>query len=217
MNLLMKILLFILAGLVLAVLVFSSRYFNPSYYEGKTVVALGDSLTFGIGAATDENYVSRLARNLNIRMFNKGLNDDTTKEGLSRIQSDVLDLKPDVVIILLGANDFLKNIPLSETKNNLAKILDILKEHKIKVVLVGIHQQFLSNYEKMYQDLAREKGVAGYVPGILSGLYQHPQYMFNDFHPNAAGYQIVAERIEPVLRRVLISRNVNSIPKRNFF
>jgi lysophospholipase L1-like esterase len=85
-------------------------------------------------------------------------------------------------------------------------MLDILNKQKIKVVLVGIHQEFLSNYEKMYQDLAREKGVAGYVPGILSGLYQHAQYMFNDFHPNAAGYQIVAERIEPVLRRVLIKR-----------
>lgn len=202
----MKILLFILAGVILAVLVFSSRYFNPSYYEGKTVVALGDSLTFGIGAAVDENYVSRLARNLNVRMFNKGVNGDTVEEGLNRIQSDVLDLKPDAVIILLGANDFLKNIPLSETRNNLAKILDILNEHKIKVVLVGIHREILSNYEKMYQDLAREKGVTGYVPGILSGLYQHPQYMFNDFHPNALGYQIVAGRIEPVLRRVLISR-----------
>ena len=202
----MKILLFILAGLVLAVLVFSSHYFNPSYYEGKTVVALGDSLTFGIGAAVDENYVNRLARNLNVRMFNKGVNGDTVEEGLNRIQSDVLDLKPDAVIILLGTNDFLKNIPLSETKNNLAKILDILNEHKIKVVLVGIHQGLLSSYEKMFQDLAREKEVAGYVPGILSGLYQHPQYMFNNFHPNAAGYQIVAERIEPVLRRVLISR-----------
>lgn len=190
----------------MAVLVFSSRYFDSSYYEGKTVVGLGDSLTFGIGAAVDENYVSRLALELNVRMFNKGVNGDMVEEGLNRIQSDVLDLKPDVVIVLLGGNDFLENIPLSETKNNLAKILDILNEHKIKVVLVGVHQQFLSNYEKMYQDLAREKGVAGYVPGILSGLYQHSQYMFNDFHPNAVGYQIVAERIEPVLRRVLISR-----------
>ena len=202
----MKILLFILAGIVLAVLIFSSRYFEPSYYEGKIVVALGDSLTFGVGAATDENYVSLLAKKLNVRIFNKGVSGDTVEEGLNRIQSDVLDLKPDCVIVLLGANDFLKNIPLNETKNNLAKILDILNEQKIKVVLVGIHQGLLSNYEKMYQDLAREKMVAGYVPGILSGLYQHPQYMFNDFHPNAAGYQIMAERIEPVLRRVLIRR-----------
>lgn len=81
-----------------------------------------------------------------------------------------------------------------------------MNENKIKVVLVGIHQGLLSNYEKMYQDLAREKGVAGYVPGILSGLYQKKQYMFNNFHPNAAGYQIIAGRIEPVLRRVLIRR-----------
>jgi len=204
MSLLMKILSFVLAGAIVAVLIFSSHYFDRSYYEGKTAVAFGDSLTFGVGAAADENYVSCLARDLNVVIYNKGVNGDTTAEALARIQSDVLDLRPDVAIVLLGGNDFLENIPLSETKINLAKILDILNEHKIKVILVGIHQGLLSNYEKMYQDLAREKGVAGYVPGILSGLYQNKQYMFNDFHPNALGYQIVASRIEPVLRRVLI-------------
>ncbi len=206
MSLLMKILLFVLAVAVLAVLVFSFHYFNLRYYEGKTVVALGDSLTFGIGAASDENYVSRLAKDLNIIIYNKGVNGDTTAEALARVQADVLDLKPDAVIVLLGGNDFLKNIPLNETKNNLAEILDILNENKIKVVLIGIHREFLSNYEKVYENLAREKNVAGYVPGILSGLYQHSDLMFNDLHPNAAGYQIMANRIEPVLRRVLSGR-----------
>lgn len=202
----MKILLFVAAGAIATVLIFSSHYFDRSYYKGKTVVAFGDSLTFGVGAAADENYVSCLARDLNVIIYNEGVNGDTVADALARVQNDVLDLKPDVAIVLLGGNDFLENIPLSETKSNLAKILDILNEHKIKVVLVGIHQGLLSNYEKIYQDLAREKGVAGYVPGILSGLYQNKQYMFNDLHPNAAGYQIIAGRIEPVLRRVLIRR-----------
>jgi len=201
-----KMVLFILALVVLAVLIVSSHYFEPAYYKGKTVVALGDSLTFGVGAAADENYVSHLARALNIKIFNEGVDGDTTEEALNRVQADVLSFHPDAVIILLGGNDFLEQIPIEKTRDNLAKIIDILNENKIKIVLVGLHHQFLSNYEKMYEDLAREKHVAGYVPDILGGIYQHPDLMFNDIHPNASGYKIMAERIKPVLLRVLIAR-----------
>jgi len=203
---LIKIAAFILALVVLVVLIISSLYFETSYYQGKTVVALGDSLTFGVGAAADENYVSRLVQALNIKIFNEGVNGNTTEEALNRIQTDVLAFHPDAVIILLGGNDFLQQIPIEKTRDNLAKIIDILNENKIKIVLVGLHHQFLSNYEKMYEDLAREKHVAGYVPDILGGIYQHPDLMFNDIHPNASGYKIMAERIKPVLLRVLIAR-----------
>lgn len=73
-----------------------------------TLVALGDSLTYGYGVLEPYIFTERLKadyKHKGIRVFNKGVNGNTTREAVLRLEHDVLVHSPNVVIIWLGAND----------------------------------------------------------------------------------------------------------------
>ena len=77
-----------------------------------TIVAFGDSLTYGYGVLSHIAYPSRLAKELPEKrshiqwhIYNRGINGDTTREALHRLEPHVLHLKPHICPILLGSND----------------------------------------------------------------------------------------------------------------
>ena len=135
-----------------------------------TVVCLGDSLTAGHGATKKgvddptNSYPAYLQKKVsaNVTVVNKGVTSDTTKKGLDRVKRDVLSYDPDVVIILLGANDFILgddlrpisvSIPISlhipgsthfdTTKGNLKEIIDEINKGKEnrKIFLVKFYSK----------------------------------------------------------------------------
>lgn len=76
------------------------------------IVAFGDSLTYGYGVLSHVAYPSRLAKELpekrpqiDWEIYNRGINGDTTREALQRLDAHVLQLKPHLCPILLGSND----------------------------------------------------------------------------------------------------------------
>lgn len=199
-----KLILFFLALLFLAFLFSASRYNNRSFYLGKKIVAFGDSLTAGIGADGGKNYPFYLAESLGSSVVNLGVSGDTTIKAMSRINS-VYDEKPDVVIVILGGNDVLDGITMEITENNLIKMITDFKERGIKVVLAGLDQNRLMNYERMFSRVATKTGVDAYVPNILSGLAEQPELLSDPKHPNSDGYKIIADRLEPFVKKALTS------------
>lgn len=169
--------------------------------KSSTVVAFGDSLVEGVGSV-DEGFVSDLENRLRIDIINEGISGNTTQQGLERID-DVLSYDPGVVILLLGGNDYLRKIDDSQTERNLSTIIKRLQDDGIVVILLGVRGGALKdNFKDMYKDLAKQYDTA-FVSNVLAGLITNPELMYDSIHPNDSGYELIADRVEPILREVL--------------
>ncbi|MEK7511239.1 MAG: GDSL-type esterase/lipase family protein [Patescibacteria group bacterium] len=167
--------------------------------EKPTVVAFGDSLVTGYGTTDKGDFVSVLSNKLGVPIINLGRSGETTASAHTRI-TDVVQERPDIVIILLGGNDALQRIPVGKTKENLDAILTTLTQVssvKTNVVLVGVLGSPINDpYKTMFEDLAKKHDVE-YVPNVLSGIFGRQEFMSDQVHPNNAGHAKMAERIYP--------------------
>jgi acyl-CoA thioesterase-1 len=171
-----------------------ATFLCASLDKSPVIVAFGDSLVAGYGAPEQQGFVEPLSQKLGIAISNEGESGDTTAQGLARLQ-DVLNQNPNIVIVLLGGNDALQQIPLATTESNLQQILSTLAQNHIQVVLVGVLGGFpIDPFAPMFAQLAKEYPVT-YVPNILNGLIGNTQYMYDEVHPNASGYDIIATRL----------------------
>ena len=165
-------------------------------------VAFGDSLTEGVGATEGNNYPAVLGRKLGVTIRNLGKSGETTSDGLNRVE-DVAALAPGVVLLCFGGNDALNQESRKQTFANLARIIDRLQQAGSFVVLIGIRSASLRDFnEEHFAKLARDKRVL-YVPDLLQGLAFKPVYMSDAIHPNDAGYEKFAARLEKKLRPLL--------------
>jgi acyl-CoA thioesterase-1 len=177
------------------------------------VVALGDSLTSGQGVDPEFNYPSRLQRMIDeegysYRVVNYGVSGDTSAQGLNRLQS-VLELKPAIVIVELGANDGLRGMPAQVTQKNLAEIVNRLKSRNVRVVLAGMQVPpnygplYAGAFKNIFSDIARKYDVA-LIPFFLKGVGGISALNQDDgIHPTAEGYAIVTENVWKVLQPLL--------------
>jgi acyl-CoA thioesterase-1 len=195
-------------GLALLVLFWYFRSEGPRAAKptaGTTIIAFGDSLVAGRGATTGHDFVSILSRRLGTPIINAGRSGDTTATALTRLERDVLARDPRVVLVLLGGNDFLRRVPKQQTFANLSTIVERVRARGAAVVLIGVSVGLFSDsYGGEFAQLARRTS-SGLVPDVLDDVIGDQQRMADAIHPNDAGYAIVAERIEPVLRDLLQS------------
>lgn len=171
--------------------------------DGQNIIAFGDSLVVGHGASPGNDFVSILSDRLGHPIINAGRNGDTTQSGLERLQVEVLSQDPRIVILLLGGNDALRRMPMDQTFNRLADMIDQIHQTGAAVVLVGVRGSlFGDRYEEEFEALSEAKQV-NYVPNILSDIFGHPSLMADSIHPNDEGNLLMADRVEPVLRELL--------------
>lgn len=183
---------------------------GPAESGRPTIVALGDSLTAGLGLAPNEAYPALLQQKLDeegypYEVINAGVSGDTSAAGLQRLdwalQGDVK-----ILIVELGANDGLRGLSIPQMKRNLATIIERAQAQGIAVLLVGMQappnfgSEYAVSFAQVYRDLASEYDVA-LVPFMLdrvagrAGLNQA-----DGIHPNVQGTQIVAETIWKTLK-----------------
>lgn len=198
-----------LAGFGMAFLIITScgsslnNIKNLQAGSGDKIIVLGDSIASGYGVSKTESFPSILSRLLKLPIVNRGVAGDTTADGLNRLQKDVLSASPWLVIVELGGNDYLRKIPISETKENLKQIITQIQAQKAIVVLLGINTGVVDPYQTMYANLAEETQ-AYLIPQIFTGILNDSQYRQDDvIHPNAAGHQKLAERVATALKPLL--------------
>ena len=176
----------------------SSRPAPPT--AGSTIIAFGDSLVAGRGATGGRDFVSLLSRRIGRPIINAGRSGDTSAEALARLDRDVLARDPRVVIVLLGGNDFLQKVPREHTFANLSTIVDRIRQRGAAVVLVGINPgMFVDPYGAAFEDLAR-RSEAGLVADVLDDILGNGALMSDAIHPNNRGYELMVDRVEPMLR-----------------
>ena len=132
---------------------------------------------------------------MRLSVVNAGVDGDTTFEALKRLEKDVLDKNPRLVIVEFCGNDFLKKISKEDTVKNLSKIIDLVQAKGAMVALVDISAgAFMQEYRQAFKQLAAQKK-AIFISELLSKIITNPAMKSDFFHPNARGYQIIAKRI----------------------
>jgi acyl-CoA thioesterase-1 len=177
------------------------------------VVALGDSLTAGLGLLESQAYPALLPQKIDadgyaFEVVNAGVSGDTSAGGLRRLDW-ALDGEVRVLILALGANDGLRGLSVGEMKNNLSRIIERAKEEDIVVILAGMEAppnygpDYTAAFRRVYPDLAREHGVR-LLPFLLDNVAGDTTLNQSDgIHPNARGAQVIADGIWVVLQPVL--------------
>jgi acyl-CoA thioesterase-1 len=198
-------------GLALLVLLVSSTVAAPA--EERVVVAFGDSLTAGFGVAAGEAYPALLEARLRAegyphRVVNAGVSGDTTAGGLRRVEW-ALRLRPEVVILALGANDGLRGQDLAAVRANLDQLVGRFQSAGARVLVAGMRvppnygARYAREFEQLFAEVARRRGAA-LVPFLLEGVAGDPRLNQADgIHPTAEGYRMIVERLWPYLRPLL--------------
>ena len=181
-------------------------------YEG-TIVAVGDSLTEGLGVEEENAYPAVLEKKLQdqgyrYRVINAGISGETSSGTLSRIKW-ILTLKPDIVILVIGANDGFRGIEPALIESNIRRIIQALKDSGVVVVLGGMKivqnlgQDYINAFAAVYPEVAASEGVI-YIPFFLAGVAADPGLNQSDgIHPTAEGYRKVVDNIFPYVKRAI--------------
>jgi acyl-CoA thioesterase-1 len=177
------------------------------------IVALGDSLTAGLGLPSDQAYPALLQQKLDsngydYEMVNAGVSGDTSAGGLRRLDWS-LQGNVRVLILALGANDGLRGLRPAEMKSNLEQIINRAKHRRIRVILAGMEappnygREYTAAYRAVYADLAREHELA-FLPFLLANVAGDPSLNQADgIHPNAKGASILADALWRILQPML--------------
>lgn len=174
---------------------------------GKNIICFGDSLTEGYGAKPGEDYPSELAKLLDQPVINAGISGNTTRQALERLQTDVLNKDPRLVIVQFGANDFFHKISKNETRDNLDQIVLKIQEKGAVVAIAGVRIGLLvDEYDEVFEQVARERKCI-YIPNIIKDLFTDPSKKSDELHPNAIGYSIIAQRVFERINRYLKNGN----------
>ena len=176
------------------------------------VVALGDSLTAGLGLPTASAYPALLEQRLkedgmDFEVVNAGISGDTSAGGLERLdwalQGDVR-----VLIVALGANDGLRGLPLDQLRGNLSQIIEGAQARRITVLLAGMEAppnygpDYIAGFHKVYPELAAQYHVA-LVPFLLQKVAGNASLNQRDgIHPTPEGARIVADNVWGVLKPI---------------
>ena len=180
------------------------------------IVAVGDSLTEGLGVDESEAYPALLERKLRAngypyQVVNAGVSGETSSGALARVNW-VLNLKPDIVILETGGNDGLRAIDPELTEANLNTIIDRFQDDDADVVLAGMQtiqnlgQEYTDAYREIYPTVAAEQGTI-LIPFFLEGVAAEPDLNQEDgIHPTAEGYEIIVETVYPYVVEAIEKR-----------
>ncbi len=177
------------------------------------IVALGDSLTAGLGLEPTQAYPALLqkrldAAGLSYEVVNAGVSGDTSAGGLRRIDW-ALDGDVKVLIVALGGNDALRGLPVEQLEQNLTTIVERADARKIKVILAGMEAPpnygaaYTAAFRQTYRNVAAAHG-AVLIPFLLEGVAGLPEMNQGDgIHPTPAGAEKLAETVWSALRPIV--------------
>jgi len=163
--------------------------------QGKIIICFGDSITYGEGASEGADYPSYLQGLLHKEVINAGVSGDTTESALSRLERDVLEKNPYLVIVELGGNDFLRKVPKEKTLRNLEEIVSRIQRRGSIVALCDVSSGFImSGYRRDFKRIAKKTGSI-FIPRLLEAILDNPSLKFDYIHPNSEGYKVLAQKV----------------------
>lgn len=196
--------LFVISSLFFCILVFAGCDSGPRIaplIQESVVLAFGDSLTHGTGAAAGQSYPEVLSELMGRPVINGGVPGEVSAEGLKRLPTVMDQYNPTLVILCHGGNDFLRRMDKSITIRNLKAMVELIRARGADVVLVGVPKLgFGLGTPDFYPEIAEEYTIP-LQRDILVDLLGDNSMKSDAIHPNAIGYRLMAEAIHDVITK----------------
>lgn len=188
---------------------------RPAPSAQHTVLVLGDSLSAEYGITRGTGWVPLMekrlaAEKIRATVVNASISGETTSGGRARLQPLLDKVRPQTVVIELGANDGLRGLPIAATQSNLQALIDASQKAGARVLLVGMQlppnygPDYTRNFASMYSRLASSTK-ARLVPFMLKGVDQPSLFQADRLHPTAEAQPVILENIWPHLKPLITS------------
>lgn len=183
----------------------------------RSILVLGDSLSAEYGLARGTGWVALLekrlaAEKLSATVVNASVSGDTTSGGRARLPALLAQHRPGVVVIELGGNDALRGLPIKNTEDNLAAMVQAAQKAGAQVLLVGMQVppnyggEYTRRFAAVFETVARKHKTA-LVPFLLEGVANGADatrlFQPDRIHPNAQAHPIMLDNVWPVMRTLL--------------
>lgn len=168
---------------------------------GSTVLALGDSLTYGTGASAETSYPTVLAGLTGWNVVNAGVPGDTSAQALARLPALLAEHRPKLVIVSIGGNDFLRKLPESDTRANVHAACKLALESGAQVLLVAVPRATVAaalgqmTDHALYAEVAKDLNIPLQREGWGEVLAQ-AELRSDQVHANAKGYAQFARSVQ---------------------
>ena len=168
---------------------------------GSTVLALGDSLTFGTGASAETSYPTVLAGLTGWNVVNAGVSGDTSAQALARLPALLAEHQPKLVIVSIGGNDFLRKLPESDTRTHVHAICKQSLAAGAQVLLVAVPRATVAaalgqmTDHALYAEVAKDLKIPLQREAWGEVLAQ-PDLRADAVHANARGYAQFARSVQ---------------------
>ena len=173
----------------------------PRLASDAVVLAFGDSLTYGTGASPHEAYPAVLGRLIGRNVVTAGVPGEVSAAGLARLPEVLEEVKPQLLILCHGGNDFLRKLDERQASDNIRAMIRAAKERGAAVLLIAVPKPgLLPSPPDFYAGIAREFGLP-YEDAALKNILTDNELKSDLIHPNARGYAKLAEAIAAVLRK----------------
>ena len=164
-----------------------------------SILAFGDSLTYGTGVKKHESYPSVLQELTGRTVINAGVPGELTANGLQRLPGLLDQHQPDLLILVHGGNDMLRKKNLAKAVENLRQMIELSRNRNIPVAMMAVpNPTLILSPAEFYEELATEMNVPIEVDAIAD-ILQYPGNKSDAVHPNAKGYRMMAESIHELL------------------
>ena len=165
-----------------------------------TVLAFGDSLTFGTGATGAESYPAQLARKISRNVVAAGVPGEVSAAGLARLPAALDEHSPALLILCHGGNDFLQRRDEKEAASNVRAMVKLARDRGIAVMLIATPKPgFSLSPPDFYAAIAKEFDVPVELT-VLKTVISDNSLKADLVHPNAQGYGVIADALATLLK-----------------
>lgn len=166
-----------------------------------TLLAFGDSLTFGTGASEDESYPAQLEKLIERRVVRAGVPGEVTAQALARLPGALDEHAPRLLLLCIGGNDFLRRLGNQQAEANVREMVKLARARGIAVLLIGTPEPgFTVTPPAFYAGIAKEYRVP-YEESVIGQVLKDRSLKADPIHPNARGYRVIAERLAETLKQ----------------
>ena len=165
------------------------------------VLAFGDSLTFGTGASPGASYPAQLQILIGRKVVNAGVPGEISSDGLQRLPELLEEVKPRLLILCHGGNDFLRKLGEAQVAANVRAMIRLAKDKGIGVVLIATPKPGLSiSPPDFYAEIAKEFAIP-FNDDVLKNILRDNDLKSDLIHPNAKGYAQIADTLAKLLKK----------------
>lgn len=165
------------------------------------VLAFGDSLTYGTGAPAGDSYPDVLQALIGRTVVRSGVPGEVTAESLQRLPEVLENTNPQLLLLCIGGNDFLRMNSERRVASNIREMIKLAQSKGTEVVLIGVPKFGLTlSPPELYSQIAEEFNIP-YESQIMHKILVSPKLRSDDVHPNTEGYRVFAAAIEQLLKK----------------